>query len=282
MNKLIHAGFHRLRLSKTFWFGMAALVLYSMAVLLMAYYNGLKYGYPLSGMFAEALFQQVMLIGAVLAIFCSLFVGTEYSDGTIRNKLMVGHSRDSIYMSNFIICMAAGLAQVIAAFAIVLSVGALLMGMPNLAPLEIAKGLAILLFMSVSFTALFNMASMLINSKAHAAILVILLAFGMILFGLYLSQMLAQPEMIQEWAIVDGEMQLGEYIKNPHYISGMKREVYKFLSDCFPGTQSVQLVEFSSLLETLGKAGRLCFFSAVVAVVSNLVGVLAFRKKDIK
>ena len=43
-------------------------------------------------------------MGLVAAVFISLFVGSEYSDGTIRNKLVVGHSRMRIYLANLIVC----------------------------------------------------------------------------------------------------------------------------------------------------------------------------------
>ena len=43
------------------------------------------------------------------AVFIGVFVGTEYSDGTLRNKLIIGHSRSSIYISNLIVCTTAGI-----------------------------------------------------------------------------------------------------------------------------------------------------------------------------
>ena len=41
--------------------------------------------------------------------FCQPFIGTEYSDGTIRNKIVVGHSRSTIYLANLLTCCFAGL-----------------------------------------------------------------------------------------------------------------------------------------------------------------------------
>ena len=46
-----------------------------------------------NGFFARALF-----IGIILAVFCSLFIGTDHNDGTIRNKIIVGQKeKRSIY-----------------------------------------------------------------------------------------------------------------------------------------------------------------------------------------
>ena len=46
-------------------------------------------------------------MGLVAAILTSMFIGSEYSDGTIRNKLVVGHSRMRIYLANLIVCSVA-------------------------------------------------------------------------------------------------------------------------------------------------------------------------------
>lgn len=55
------------------------------------------------------LFEGLPLMGLVSAIFTSLFIGSEYSDGTIRNKLVVGHSRMRIYLANLIVCSIASI-----------------------------------------------------------------------------------------------------------------------------------------------------------------------------
>ena len=48
-----------------------------------------------------AFFQFAMLMGVVTAVVVSMNVGTEYGDGTIRNKLVLGLSRTQIYLSKF-------------------------------------------------------------------------------------------------------------------------------------------------------------------------------------
>lgn len=38
-----------------------------------------------------------------------MFIGTEFSDGTMRNKLIVGHRRREIYFTNFLTCALSGI-----------------------------------------------------------------------------------------------------------------------------------------------------------------------------
>ena len=52
-------------------------------------------------------FNALLLSGFVTALFVSFFLSAEYSDGTIRNKLMVGHKRKEIYLVNFVTCLLA-------------------------------------------------------------------------------------------------------------------------------------------------------------------------------
>ena len=43
--------------------------------------------------------------GLLTALFCSLFLGREYHDGTIRNRIMAGYRRRDIYLANQRTCM---------------------------------------------------------------------------------------------------------------------------------------------------------------------------------
>ena len=54
-------------------------------------------------------FEYAAFIGILAAAFISLFLGTEYSNGAIRNKVAVGHSRLSIYFAGLITGFAASL-----------------------------------------------------------------------------------------------------------------------------------------------------------------------------
>ena len=107
MSRLLNAGFSRLKKSKCFRGFMIFMFLFGGYIKIAEFYNQEKYNtsIPLD----SGLFVYVTVIGILLAAFISLFIGTEYNDGTIRNKLVIGHTRSAIYLSNLIVCLAAGL-----------------------------------------------------------------------------------------------------------------------------------------------------------------------------
>ena len=101
MIKLFDAGFTRLRKNRLFWI----LSLFSIALAFFMIYTR----YWDRKVYHDVIeVEQIMLnystmIGIVIAIFTSLFLGVEYSDGAIRNKISIGHKRTNIYLSNLII-----------------------------------------------------------------------------------------------------------------------------------------------------------------------------------
>ena len=57
----------------------------------------------------DGFFVFVTVVSVALSVFAALFVGSAYSDGTMRNKVVVGHSRCAIYLSHLLVTMTAGL-----------------------------------------------------------------------------------------------------------------------------------------------------------------------------
>ena len=85
MNNLILANLMRLKKSKIFW-GIAAFM-----AMLGFFFAFMKKQVRDSGMDAtleSGAFQYVALVGIVIAVFCAIFTGTEYADGTLRNKII--------------------------------------------------------------------------------------------------------------------------------------------------------------------------------------------------
>ena len=85
MSNLLSANMARLNGNKAFWSGFLLLTVMG-AVERIGVYADAD-----SSHLDEAFWIGALLIGFVLSVFVSLFVGTEYSDGTIRNKVISGH-----------------------------------------------------------------------------------------------------------------------------------------------------------------------------------------------
>ena len=109
MRKLLSANFSRLFRDKTFWFCMGAMLIYAVVYML----NGVRQATVSLAEYHHTLddyyFHFALVIGMFCALFCSMFLGTEYSDGAIRNKLVVGHTRAGIYLSGLVVTFAATL-----------------------------------------------------------------------------------------------------------------------------------------------------------------------------
>ena len=181
MSRLLKANFSRLFKSLIFKLGMISSVGLAVFSITVRYLDNTvnadlyaEYGYTFN---AEGLiFVGSFFLMFAMAVFVGLFVGTDYSDGTIRNKIMVGHSRFSIYMSNYITCAVTGIIFNISYIVVALAYGQVLLGGTEY-PLRL-----IMICTCVSITALIALISMmlllsmLISRKAAASVILLLMS----------------------------------------------------------------------------------------------------------
>lgn len=279
MNRLIYAGFLRLRHSACFWTGILVMAAVGLILPLQKFYLMQKYeGYAIS--LEECFLTYVPLIVIIAAVFCSLFIGTEYSDGTIRNKIMLGHSRIDVYLSNLIICFAAECVMCLAFFVTDLGAGILLLGFFASGVEMVLAYVGCVFVLCAAVTAIYTLAAMLSQNKAVTAVICILGIVLMIFWGAYIDSRLDMPPVYEGYLYQDsvtGEYIEEEDIPNPYYIDGTKRVVYEFLNDFLPGNQTAQF--------WMGNAVHLwqmALYSAIVTVVVTGAGIFFFRREDLK
>lgn len=274
MNKLLSAGLTRLKKSTVFWtltLIMAAMGLYFPITL---YYNMQKYNVTYTP--ENSFFFYIMTLGILLAVFCSLFIGTEYSDGTIRNKLVVGHGRIAIYLSNLILCCLAGMILVFVYIAANLCVSLPLLGTFQIPYQQLLVLILFSLAVLITYTAIFTMAAMLIQNKAISAVVVILSAFLLLMMSSYIQAKLEQPEYYENYTMgPDGEVTKSEPVLNEFYLRGAKRQTYEFLLDFLPSGQSMLL--------TFGECSPFyLLYDGIIILITTGAGIVVFFKKDIK
>lgn len=277
MRKLITANFFRIRKDRFSWCVVGIIVILSLVNVFnsaRSYEAMADAGYILS--LEDYYFNQAPLIGAFLALLISMFLGTEFSEGTIRNKLCIGHKRDEIFLSNFISCALA----TIALTAVWLLISALLFGL--IGPLEMSISefvgcILVAMGFAVSFAALYTVIGSLSSNKAMTIIytFAVFIVFAIAASGLY--DRLCEPEMNEGMMLVGTQLVEMEPTPNPLYLSGMIRTVCEVALELLPTGQALLLSEVA-----IEYPVRAILLSVVFTTVTLLVGSRLFRRKDIK
>lgn len=278
MNKLLSASFARLRKDKLFWFCLVAMFGFCVYIRIDQYYSVIKYG---STVTLDNLFFGYPLMAAfAMSIFSSIFLGTEYSDGTIRNKLIAGHSRNNIYFSNLITNIASAmlmcLAFILASFVV---------GIPLLGFLKTDMVYLLLLFLgtimlTIALCAIFTMLSMVCSNKTTIAVVSIFVVLALMLLAMQMYTRLREPEFYTGVVIYDASGAIETMNSpNPMFLTGAKRDLYQFILDSNPMGQSIQ---FSDSGTVIAKPLLLPLYSLIISIVTTVIGVVVFRRKDLK
>ena len=277
MRKLITANFFRFRKDRFSWCVAGIIVILSLVNVFnsaRSYEAMADAGYILS--LEDYYFNQAPLIGAFLALLISMFLGTEFSEGTIRNKLCIGHKRNEIFLSNFISCALA----TIALTSVWLLISALLFGLIGPLEMRISEFVGCILVamgFAVSFAALYTVIGSLSSNKAMTIIytFAVFIVFAIAASGLY--DRLCEPEMNEGMMLVGTQLVEMEPTPNPLYLSGAIRTVCEVALELLPTGQALLLSDVA-----IEYPARAIALSVVFTTVTLLVGGMLFRRKDIK
>lgn len=277
MRKLLSANFRRLRKSKLFWLAAAFMFAISVFALINQYITGLEYGSTIT--LDNFIFGYSLIIGIFMAVFCSLFFGTEYSDGTIRNKLIVGHTRISIYFATLVTSIAAALFMCLAFLAAVCAVGIPLFGFLTIGLAPFAEILLGSILMISAVCAILTALNMLVTSKAIVAIVSVLGMILLLVFAINIESRLEEPEFYSSYAVLtDGEVTISEDpTPNPNYLTDTKRVVYETIYDILPTGQALQFSRMEA-----AHLWQMMLYSLAIVIISTGLGVPIFTKKDLK
>ena len=279
MNKLLKGNYLRLFHNKIFWLSVLAVIVCCL------------YEINQGIVFLEAGFHMVTLdehyfyIGPLAALFLSvfipMFIGVEYSFGTIRNKLTIGHTRDKIYISVFLSCLTGTVIILAAWFAAGLT-GIPKLGLWRSGISAISTKFIVTILYSIALTSIFTFFSVLITGRSVSVVFQIVLALVIILSGSMLYNRLCEPEVIRSMEIINGELEVGEPEPNPMYIGGIMRKICVAIINILPSGQAILLLH-GDLTNGVPKLIPLQIISSVlITLVFTAAGILLFRKKDLK
>ena len=258
MNRLICVDIYRMYNNKRFWLSAVAMIAMAIMFIVMQY-TAMDYAVALD----RVIFLPMSFYGVLTASLISLFIGDDFSDGVIRNKLVAGRSRSSVYMSNMLVGWMASLSIYLLMVAVTTGIGICLFE-NNVTYGDYMSFLFLGLFTCLAYGRIFSMLSMLSGNKASSVMICMGLAFFMLFLCLHTNQVLVQQEYKNG-------------ILNPHYVSGGKRIVYEILHDINPTGQAAQMSDMNYLDRVRWISCDL-FWMVVAAGVGNIV----FQKKDIR
>lgn len=271
MLKLLHASMFRLRKSRLLWLCMVMAFVIS-SIFLMQIGGSGEGAWTLD----EALLQTLPFLPVLYAAFIGLFLGTEYQDGTMRNKLAAGHTRIAVYLSQLFTAII-GCLGILLAWALSAAVGCVRLGWFTSPWTTLLLQFAVILMITAAAVSILTLLAMLITNRAVSCVAVILTVFALLLLSSYFYNALCEPELLSGAIMTENGFKVGEPMPNPSYIRGALRAVYQFLSDTLPSGQSILLAN-----RELTHPGMSMLASLCIVLLTAGTGIAVFRRKDMK
>lgn len=226
MMKLLRAGYRRYFRNILFWIALVA-----SAILGVASGVRVKEDAILDDMY--------IVIGfLIFAALISLMIGREFSDGGFRNKIISGHTKGQIFLSEYILALTICLILSLVATGVftIMNVSSY----SNILPELLIKSSVGYVFLIISMVTMIFVMSVLISKKAISAVLALLFVFVSYFSISELNLELSLPEYQKEIVWGDGVIQFVEgTVKNPGYIDSPMREIVSFIVNIIPVGQAI-------------------------------------------
>lgn len=275
MTKLLCTDIQQLFKNKVFRIVILVLPLFSAVMMSISYFYAKNTGYePM--IFDNFYFQLAPNLSTFFAIVTSFFIGTQYNDGTLRNKVVIGHTRTSIYISNLLTSILASF-LLVAVWLIGGLAGIPLLGTLQMNALTFIKYLIVCLFFSCSLTAIFTLIGMLSQNKATTAVISIAFSIVLTIYTNMVCGNFQQPEYIDTVLTNVHGIRVPVTCINPKYIGGIKRIIAEIVLNILPTGQASLMSAM-----TITRPALQIISSSILTILISTIGIYIFKKKDLK
>ena len=270
MIKLLKAGFFRLKKDVIFW-------LFIFLTIGMAGFTLFRY-LSNEGVYLDKILNEfIMYIGLFIAIFVSIFVGKEYGQGIIRNKIIVGHSRVSIFLSNLIISIVVSLLCELIYLIIVFLIGIPLFGQMQMSFSQFAIVLLNTALVIISFCSIYNFITMICSEITISISICIILFVAMFVAQAALGFTANSRKYIEHAFWDNGNKYIISQEPDPNYPGDEKVKQARTLYLSIPQGQAMKIGG-----NDLTYSAQMAISSIILIGVVNIVGVCIFSKKELK
>ncbi len=275
MNFLLYANFKRLKKSKSLYILIFVSMLIAIFKIMFEFQDSIinsDYVVKLE----DIIFFYPLYIGFIIAIFTSLFLSVEYTDGVIKNKIMVGHKRANIYLANLITISFVSLIFYLSYLIISLIIGIPLLGSITISSSNLIFSFISIVVILIAYSSIFTFIQMLTYDKIASTIINISLVVIIFLASFVCYKKLSDIEYEnQNYIDLNGNIY---YNDERGYNNMPEWKFYRTLSD-------INL--YSQASEILGNAyepnyGKITIYATGIIVITTTLGLMIFKKKDLK
>ncbi len=202
----------------------------------------------------DLLISMVFGLLIILPPILSLFLGNDYKNGTFRNKIICGHSKTAIYLSNLIVTSTTAL-MLWVGHIIIVTIGVQFIGGYNNKIEDIVLLCVIATFAILTLIALFTFFSVLFDSKSDMVAGSIITPVAMFFFAIIVQVTLEQTDVTDFW-----------------------HKLFYFLDNALPLNQIMYVIFWD--IENCQPI--MIAYSAMLIFVLSALGIVIFRKKNLK
>ncbi|MDE5715775.1 MAG: hypothetical protein K2I42_06535 [Anaeroplasmataceae bacterium] len=270
MIRLFHSLFYRLKKDKLFYGSLLLFVAVTLFVIIFSY---------LKDKSINILFHQHMCyISILFPLLVSAYIGVEYADGTIRNKIMIGTERYKIYLTYWIFLLFIGLSMYMLYYLILCSIGIPLLGVPNVSGMTICSWLLSQSLTIIAMISIFTFTSFICSNRLITSIINVFIVFVLLILVVYFLHKFTIPEYIDYYQIntITQETEVIHKL-NPNYPSDLERSIYKGLLYILPTSQPFAVLIGIPLNQTI-----LSVVLSMIAIIFTGFGIFIFSRKDLK
>ncbi len=199
-----------------------------------------------SNLSCEGIFEWTMVLTLLISALGGLYISKDYSQNTIRNKIIVGHNRFSIYLSKQIAITIMYLASVGLFILSAVISNFMLVGIDNLNKEALLVGILVSLFVVITCSAITTFISMSIKSETGGLMPLLVMFIMMMLSG---------------WI--------------PEFVKGKTIDI---INDIVP-TSQIMLLNISAVDP---HPIRHILYSSLISLVFFIDGYTIFKKSDLK
>lgn len=281
MLKLLHANFYRLRKNKVF-IGIIIITIIASFVILFNTYQGniTNEKYNMQKMQIDRTYTiYINVISFLIAVFVSIFVGSDYDNGTIRNKIIVGHSRKNIYLSNLIVSIIVGLVLEIIYLTIISIIGIPLIGKIQMNIFDFLYIILDMILLIMVFSSIFNFISMICSNVTLSTVGSLLLILIMYVFCMSISGIAYSTKELKIQDFDENGNLVTKYLEDENYPGDFKKNLCKTIINILPTGQAMELSEVNI---DINEIKIYPLYSLGVILIINILGIYMFNKKELK